>query len=127
MHNHTFRLIDVASIVEAKTGKTIADGDADGRYDAEVVILHDADIADLQANGVAANTVYFGDLVVQAYEPGSSGSVVAFVNSIESVNISIGDSKIPIGNIQPCVMFDTISNYTGIPCHFYGWKITLNP
>jgi len=68
MHNHTFRLIDVATIVEAKTGKTIADGDADGRYDAEVVILHDADIQDLKANGVAANTVYFGDLTIQAYD-----------------------------------------------------------
>lgn len=127
MHNHTFRLIDVASIVEAKTGKTIADGDADGRYDAEVVILHDADLEYLQTNGVDANTVYFGDFVVQSYVPDSSGVVVLSVNSIQSLNIIINDGKIPVGNIQPCVMFNAIEAYDSIPCHFYGWKITLNP
>ena len=126
MHNHIFRLIDVATIVEAKTGKTIADGDADGRYDAEVVILHDTDLADLESNGVAANTVYFGDFVIQGYDVGS----VAFgtmINSAQSILIAQGDGLLPIGNILPCVMFDAIANYSSINAHFYGWKFTLQP
>ena len=126
MHNHTFRLIDVATIVEAKTGKTIADGDADGRYDAEVVILHNSDLADLEANGVAANTVYFGDFVISGYES-SAGAIITQINGIISLFISAGDELRPIGNILPCVLFDTINTYNNIDCYFYGWKITLNP
>ena len=126
MHNHTFRLIDVASIVEAKTGKTIADGDADGRYDAEVVLLHDADIADLEVKGVPANTVYFGDFVIEGYET-TSVAIITQVNGVASLFISAGDELRPIGNLQPCVMFDNVNTYTSITAHFYGWKITLNP
>ena len=125
MHNHTFRLIDVATIVEAKTGKTIADGDADGRYDAEVVILHDSDLADLQSNGVDADTVYFGDLVINGYDS-SAINVQASVNGTQSIRINNG-GFIPVGNLQPCVMFDDITDYGGAFCTFYGWKITLNP
>lgn len=125
MHNHTFRLIDVATIVEAKTGKTIADGDADGRYDAEVVILHNADIIDLLNNGVPANTVYFGDFVIEGYET-TGGALITQVNGVASLLISAGDELRPIGNLQPCVMFDNVNTYTNITAHFYGWKITLN-
>lgn len=126
MHNHTFRLIDVATIVEAKTGKTIADGDADGRYDAEVVILHNSDLADLETNGVAANTVYFGDFVIQGYDS-SAVTVITEVNSVISMFIRKYDSRLPVGNIEPCIMFDSIAAWTGVSGHFYGWKITLNP
>lgn len=126
MHNHTFRLIDVASIVEAKTGKTIADGDADGRYDAEVVLLHDADIADLEANGVAANTVYFGDLTIHSYDA-SSTSLRLNVNSVRMVDVNAGNSLLPIGNHYPCIMFDEVVGTNGCFISFYGWKITLNP
>ncbi len=126
MHNHTFRLIDVATIVEAKTGKTVADGDADGRYDAEVVILHNSDLVDLQINGVAANTVYFGDFVIQGYDS-SSVKVRTEVNSVISMLIRNDESRLPVGNIEPCIMFDSIAVWTGVSGHFYGWKITLNP
>jgi hypothetical protein len=126
MHNHTFRLIDVASIVEAKTGKTIADGDADGRYDAEVVLLHDADIIDLVNNRVPANTVYFGEFVIEGFDS-ADGALITQVNSATSLFISAGDELRPIGNLQPCVMFDNVNAYTSITAHFYGWKITLNP
>jgi len=125
MHNHTFRLIDVASIVEAKTGKTIADGDADGRYDAEVVILHNADLNDIKDNGVPANTVYFGEFVIEGFDS-AAGALITQVNSVTSLSISAGDELRPIGNLQPCVMFDNVNTYTNITAHFYGWKITLN-
>jgi hypothetical protein len=126
MHNHTFRLIDVATIVEAKTGKTIADGDADGRYDAEVVILHDSDLADLETNGVAANTVYFGDMVINGYDASAVRAEFS-VNGVTSLIVRFTDSMLPIGNIQPCLMFDTVENLEAIFVTFYGWKITLNP
>jgi len=126
MHNHTFRLIDVATIVEAKTGKTIADGDADGRYDAEVVILHDADIADLETNGVAANTVYFGDLIIHSYDS-NSVALRLNVNSVRTVEVNAGNGLLPIGNHYPCIMFDEVIETDGCFISFYGWKITLQP
>jgi hypothetical protein len=126
MHNHTFRLIDVAAIVEAKTGKTIADGDADGRYDAEVVLLHDADIADLEENGVAANTVYFGDLTIHSYDA-SSVALRLEVNSVRAIDVNASSSLLPIGNQYPCIMFDNVVETDGCFLSFYGWKITLNP
>ena len=126
MHNHTFRLIDAATIVEAKTGKTIADGDADGRYDAEVVILHDDDLQDLEANGVAANTVYFGDLTIHSYDA-SSVELILSVNSVRAISVNKSSSLLPIGNHYPCIMFDEIGGYDGCFVSFYGWKITLNP
>lgn len=122
MHNHIFRLVDAAAIVEQKTGQTIADIDGDS----EPVILMSADIADLEANGVPANTVYFGDFVIQAYDSGS----VEFstrVNTASSAFISSATSMLPIGNVLPCVTFDTVNKYTGINAHFYGWKFTLQP
>lgn len=126
MHNHTFRLIDVASIVEAKTGKTIADGDADGRYDAEVVLLHDADIADLETNGVAANTVYFGDMTIHSYDV-DTVSIRLDINGVHMVDIKGSSSLLPIGNQYPCIMFDDVVETDGCFLSFYGWKITLNP
>lgn len=126
MHNHTFRLIDVAAIVEAKTGKTIADGDADGRYDAEVVILHDAQLFDIKDNGAPANTVYFGDLVISAFD--SSVSIIGLsVNGVSTVSVICPDQLKPSGNIYPSVIFNSIPDYSSIVCYFYGWKITLNP
>ena len=126
MHNHTFRLIDVATIVEAKTGKTIADGDADGRYDAEVVILHDDDLQDLETNGVAANTVYFGDLTIHSYDA-SSVELLLKVNSVGAISVSGPSLLLPIGNHYPCIMFDEVAITDGCFISFYGWKITLNP
>ncbi len=126
MHNHTFRLIDVATIVEAKTGKTIADGDADGRYDAEVVILHDSDIEDLETNGVAANTVYFGDLTIHSYDA-SSVALRLNVNSVRTISVNAVSLLLPIGNQYPCIMFDNVVEKDGCFISFYGWKITLNP
>ena len=126
MHNHTFRLQDIAPIIEQKTGKTIADGNADGRYDAEVVILHNDDIVEIKDNGVPANTVYFGDFVIEGYEP-TNGAIITQVNGVTSLFISAGDEVRPIGNLQPCVMFDNVNTYTNLTGHFYGWKITLNP
>lgn len=126
MHNHTFRLIDVATIVEAKTGKTIADGDADGRYDAEVVLLHDADIEDLKTNGVAANTVYFGDLTIHSYDA-SSVALRLKVNNNRMIFVNASSSLLPIGNHYPCIMFDEVLETDGCSVSFYGWKITLNP
>ena len=126
MHNHTFRLIDVASIVEAKTGKTIADGDADGRYDAEVVILHNADIIDIKENGVADNTVYFGDLTIHSYDA-SSVALILEVNSVRTIDVTASSSLLPIGNHYPCIMFDLVVVTNGCSVSFYGWKITLNP
>ena len=126
MHNHTFRLIDVASIVEAKTGKTIADGDADGRYDAEVVLLNDADLQDLETNGVAANTVYFGDLTIHSYDA-SSVALRLKVNSVRAIDVDASSSLLPIGNHYPCIMFDQVVVTDGCFLSFYGWKITLNP
>ena len=126
MHNHTFRLIDVAAIVEDKTGKTIADGDADGRYDAEVVILHDDDLADLEANGVAANTVYFGDLLIHSYDV-NTVSLRLEVNSVRTVAVNASNGLLPIGNHYPCIMFDEVIGTDGCFVSFYGWKITLNP
>lgn len=125
MHNHTFRLIDVASIVEAKTGKTIADGDADGRYDAEVVILNDSDFADLEENGVAANTVYFGDLTIHSYDA-SSVAILLTVNNVSMVDVNAGGGLLPIGNHYPCIMFDKVIATDGCFVSFYGWQITLN-
>ena len=126
MHNHTFRLQDIAPIVEQKTGKTIADGDLDGRYDAEVVILHDADIQDLEANGVAANTVYFGDLTIHSYDA-SSVELLLNVNSVRAISVSASELLLPIGNHYPCIMFDQVVVTDGCFVSFYGWKITLNP
>jgi len=126
MHNHTFRLIDVASIVEAKTGKTIADGDADGRYDAEVVILHNADIIDLENNGVPANTVYFGDLIIHSSDA-SSVELLLKVNGVSMVEVKAGSGLLPIGNHYPCIMFDEVNETVDCFLSFYGWKITLNP
>lgn len=126
MHNHTFRLIDVATIVEAKTGKTIADGDADGRYDAEVVILHNADIIDLVNNGVPANTVYFGDLTIHSYDA-SSVALRLNVNSVRMIDVNASSSLLPIGNHYPCIMFDEVIVTDRCFVSFYGWKITLNP
>ena len=126
MHNHTFRLIDVASIVEAKTGKTIADGDADGRYDAEVVILHNADIIDLVNNGVPANTVYFGDLIIHSYDS-NSVALRLNVNSVRTVEVNASNGLLPIGNHYPYIMFDDVVEKDGCFLSFYGWQITLNP
>ena len=126
MHNHIFRLADVASIVEAKTGKTIADGDADGRYDAEVVILYDTDLADLEANGVAANTVYFGDLIIHSYYS-NSVALRLNVNSVRTVEVNASNGLLPIGNHYPCIMFDEVIETSDCFVSFYGWKITLNP
>lgn len=126
MHNHIFRLADVAAIVESATGKTIADGDADGRYDAEVVILQDTDLADLESNGVAANTVYFGDLLIHSYDV-NTVSLRLDINTVHVVDVSAASSMLPIGNQYPCIMFDTVGATDGCFISFYGWKITLNP
>ncbi len=126
MHNHIFRLADVATIVQSATGKTIADGDADGRYDAEVVLLHDDDIADLEANGVAANTVYFGDLTIHSYDA-SSVALRLNVNSVRAIAVNAASSLLPIGNQYPCIIFDEVVSTNGCFISFYGWKITLNP
>ena len=126
MHNHIFRLADVATIVQSATGKTIADGDADGRYDAEVVLLHDADIADLKENGVAANTVYFGDMTIHSYDA-SSVEILLTVNGVSMVEVKAGSGLIPIGNHYPCIMFDEVIETHGCFISFYGWQITLNP
>lgn len=94
--------------------------------DGELVILHSDDLSTLQSDGVPANTVYFGDFVIQGYDVGS----VAFgttINSAQSILIAQGDGLLPIGNILPCVMFDAIANYSSINAHFYGWKFTLQP
>jgi hypothetical protein len=125
MHNHIFRLADVATIVQSATGKTIADGDADGKYDAEVVILHDADLQDLEANGVAANTVYFGDLTIHSYDA-SSVELILNVNSVRAISVSAASLLLPIGNHYPCIMFDEVGVTDGCFVSFYGWKITLN-
>lgn len=122
MHNHIFRLVDAAAIVEQKTGKTIADIDADS----EPVILMSTDLADLQSNGFPANTVYFGDFVIQGYDAVGC-KLITSVNSVDSVGIDREESFSPIGNIIPCVIFDAISEYTRINAHFYGWKFTLQP
>jgi len=126
MHNHIFRLADVATIVQSATGKTIADGDADGRYDAEVVLLHDADIADLEENGVAANTVYFGDLIIHSCDA-SSVAILLKVNGVSMVEVKAGSGLLPIGNHYPCIMFDEVNETVDCFLSFYGWKITLNP
>ena len=125
MHNHIFRLADVATIVQSATGKTIADGDADGRYDAEVVLLHDSDFADLEENGVAANTVYFGDMTIHSYDA-SSVSILLEVNGVIMVAVKAGVGLLPIGNHYPCIMFDNVIATDGCFVSFYGWKITLN-
>jgi len=126
MHNHIFRLADVATIVQSATGKTIADGDADGRYDAEVVILNDSDLADLQTNGVAANTVYFGDLIIHSYDS-NSVALRLNVNSVRTVEVNASNGLLLIGNHYPCIMFDEVVETDGCFISFYGWKITLNP
>jgi hypothetical protein len=125
MHNHTFRLQDIVPIVEDKTGKTIADGNADGRYDAEVVILHNADLNDIKDNGAPADTVYFGDLTIHSYDA-SSVELRLNVNSVRTIDVNASSSLLPIGNQYPCIIFDEVGSTDGCFISFYGWKITLN-
>jgi len=131
MHNHIFRKIDAARLCENVLGLapgTIVsvDADNDGMVDGELVILHSDDLSTLQSGGVPANTVYFGDFVIQSYNVGSV-EFVTKVNSISSAFISSATSMLPIGNVLPCVTFDTVNEYTDINAHFYGWKFTLQP
>lgn len=124
MHNHTFRLQDVAGIIESATGKTIADGDLDGKYDAVPVVLMDHDFTTLEST-FPANTIYFGDLVLHSYDA-SAVAIRINVNSVRMLDINQSSSLLPIGNIFPCVMFDEIVATDGCFISFYGWKITLN-
>lgn len=131
MHNHIFRKIDAARLCEQKLGLAAGtivsvDADNDGMVDGEIVLLHSDDLSTLQSGGVPADTVYFGDFVIQGYD-GEVVKLITSVNSVDSVGIYREESFLPIGNIIPCVIFDAISEYTGINAHFYGWKFTLQP
>ena len=131
MHNHIFRKIDAARLCENVLGLapgTIVsvDADNDGMVDGELVILHSDDLSTLQSDGVPANTVYFGDFVIQSYNS-STVDFALTIDSVDSLIIKGGSSMLPIGNIIPCVIFDAILEYNGINAHFYGWKFTLQP
>lgn len=128
MHNHIFRKIDAARLCEQKLGLAAGtivsvDADNDGMVDGELVILHSDDIATLKDDGVPADTVYFGDLIIEGYD--ASGVVIQTeVNGGRSCNIDFNSSKLPVGNKVNCLMFDSVVAYTGASAHFYGWKFT---
>lgn len=124
MHNHIFRLQDVAAIIESATGKTIADGDEDGKYDAVPVAKMDADFTALESS-FPANTIFFGDLTIHSYDA-SSVALRLNVNSVRMVDVNAGDGLLPIGNHYPCIMFDEVVATDGCFVSFYGWQITLN-
>ena len=125
MHNHIFRLADVASIVQSATGKIIADGDADGKYDAVPVVKMDADFTTLEST-FPANTVFFGDLIIHSYDS-NSVALRLNVNSVRTVDVNASNGLLPIGNHYPCIMFDNVVETSDCFISFYGWKITLNP
>lgn len=128
MHNHIFRKIDAARLCEQKLGLasgTIVsvDADNDGMVDGELVLLHSDDIDTLRSGGVAADTVYFGDLIIEGYD--ASGVIIRTeVNGARSCDIDYNSPKLPVGNQVNCLMFDNVAAYTGASAHFYGWKFT---
>ena len=131
MHNHIFRKIDAARLCEQKLGLAAGtivsvDADNDGMVDGEIVLLHSGDLSTLQSGGVPANTVYFGDFVIQSYDS-STVDFALTIDSVDSLLIKAGSSLLPIGNNYPCVVFDSITSYDGVNAHFYGWKFTLQP
>jgi len=128
MHNHIFRKIDAARLCEQKLGLAAGtivsvDADNDGMVDGELVILHSDDLATLQSGGVASDTVYFGDLIIEGYE--ASGVVIQTdAGGARSCNINYSSSKLPVGNQINCLMFDNVADYAGASAHFYGWKFS---
>lgn len=128
MHNHIFRKIDAARLCEQKLGLAAGtivsvDADNDGMVDGELVILHSDDIATLKDDGVPADTVYFGDLIIEGYDA-SAGFIRTEIGGARSCNIDYSSSKLPVGNQVNCLMFDNVAGYSGASAHFYGWKFS---
>lgn len=130
MHNHIFRKIDAARLCEQKLGLAAGtivsvDADNDGMVDGELVLLHSDDIATLQSGGVPADTVYFGDLVIQGFKSGTS-AILLRANSVNTVSVDGTDAYEAVGSILPCVIFDNVTQFDTISAHFYGWKFTYS-
>ena len=128
MHNHIFRKIDAARLCEQKLGLAAGtivsvDADNDGMVDGELVILHSNDIATLKDDGVPADTVYFGDLIIEGYDA-STVMIRTEIGGARSCNIDYVSSKLPVGNQVNCLMFDNVVGYSGTSAHFYGWKFS---
>lgn len=122
MHNHTFRIQDVAQIIEDKIGRTVV-MKSDGQHDAKLVLLSSLDIA---AHSFDADKVYFGDFVIEGQDP-TSCVFKLNLDGNNVLNIEAGSSLAPVGNILPCLLWDSINNYASITAHFYGWEINLVP
>lgn len=122
MHNHTFRIQDVAQIIEDKIGRTVV-MKSDGQHDAKLILLSGLDIA---AHSFDADKVYFGDFVIEGEEPASCVLKLNLDGNLV-LNIEAGAGLAPVGNILPCVLWDGLNDYTAMSAHFYGWEINLVP
>ncbi len=128
MHNHIFRKIDAARLCEQKLGLAAGtivsvDADNDGMVDGELVILHSDDIATLKDDGVPADTVYFGDLIIEGYDA-SAVVIQTEIGGARSCDINANSSKLPVGNQINCLMFDNVVGYEDASARFIGWKFS---
>lgn len=128
MHNHIFRKIDAARLCEQKLGLAAGtivsvDADNDGMVDGELVILRSDDIATLKDDGVPADTVYFGDLIIEGYDK-TAVVIRTEIGAARSCDINNNSSKLPVGNQINCLMFDNVADYAGASAHFIGWKFS---
>lgn len=120
MHNHTYRIQDVATIIQDKMGKTVQMG-TDGQHRAKLVILN---TEDLQSITVPANTVYFGDFIIEGFKNNSVS--VEFRLETKTVFLMTSTHN-PSGNTVSNVLWNSKNAFTDAYAHFCGWEITLNP
>lgn len=120
MHNHTYRIQDVATIIQDKMGKTVQMG-ADGQHRAKLVILNSEQ---LQNISVPANTVYFGDFFIEGLK--NNSVAMEFSLGLTTV-LKISSTHNPPSGHMSNILWDSKKAYTDIFAHFCGWEITLNP
>ena len=88
--------------------------------DGELVILHTDDLTDFSFQ---SGTVYFGDLVIEAFKSGDS-VIQLQANSVNTVFIDGANGNEAVGSIIPCVIFNNVTGFDRLSAHFYGWKFT---
>lgn len=86
------------------------------------VVKVSGDIATLKDDGVPADTVYFGDLIIEGYDA-SAVEIQTEIDGTRSCNINYSSSKLPVGNQINCLMFDSVIEYSGASAHFIGWEV----
>ena len=81
------------------------------------------DLNKFNADGVPADTVYFGDLIIEGFDA-SAVKIHTEIDGTRSCKIDFDNGiSLPVGNNINCLMFDAVIEYGGASAHFIGWEV----